>query len=282
MLSNKDDDLSQVSNICRPIKNNGKKTHTRYCQYTPTWFKSGQESTIGCSRRNVCKPRTEILDLNSKEILDLEKIEACANMNKTARKEIDSLKRKLKEYSTDCEELRSGEADTINLCLKSNDSPIDVSEKDDECSSKVTHLNCDTCQTLREFLNSKKYRLRYGIPIPYLKLTVSMKNCLKDDVQLDKTMKYSHLIIFHIYRIQLSKIKSVKLQTQKLKLRGGGSKKQNEPKKIISSSEEINNALNCLRYIKAFQTKNCHPKCVVSKNCSMCLFRSCLSKINTL
>ena len=113
LLSNKDDDLSQVSNICRPNKNNGKKTHTRYCQYTPTWFKSGQESTIGCSRRNVCKPRTEILDLNSKEILDLEKIEACANMNKTARKEIDSLKRKLKEYSTDCEELRSGEADTI-------------------------------------------------------------------------------------------------------------------------------------------------------------------------
>ena len=73
----------------------------------------------------------------------------------------------------------------------------------------------------------------------------------------------------------------MKLQTQKLKLRGGGSKKQNEPKKIISSSEEINNALNCLRPIKAFQTKNCHPKCVVSKNCSMCLFRSCLSKINT-
>ena len=66
-----------------------------------------------------------------------------------------------------------------------------------------------------------------------------------------------------------------------LKLRGGGSRKQIPPKKIVSGVEEINCALNCLRSVRSIQMENNHEKCDVSKNCSICLLRSCLSKINT-
>ena len=165
--------------------------HTRYCQYTPNWFKSQQESTIGISKRNFYKSRKEILDLNSKEILDLKRVEACANINKIARKEIASLKRKLTEYSNDYEELRSYESDTVNLGPKINESQTELSQKD-ECSSKVAHLHGGTCQTLREFLKSKKYRLSYGIPIPYSKLSGAIDNCQKGDVLLNKTMMNSY------------------------------------------------------------------------------------------
>ena len=171
------------------------------------------------------------MDLNSKELLDLKRVEACSNINETARKEIDSLKRKLTAYFDEFDESRTCESDKIDLCPKISDSQ-EESSQNDQCSSTV-HMNSRTCQTLREFLKSKKYRLRYGIPIPYSKLFVSLENCQKDEILLNKTRKYLNLMIFHIYRIEFSKMKSMIPETQKLKLRGGGNKKQNEPKKLF-------------------------------------------------
>ena len=232
MLSNKGEDLSPISIIDQSIKNDGKKTNRRYCQYSPTWFKSQQESMKGISKSIFRIPRKEVLDLNSKELLDLKRVEACSNINETARKEIDSLKRKLTEYFDEFDEFRICESDKIDLCPKISDSQ-EASSQNEQCSSTVVHINGGTCQTLREFLKSKKYRLRYGIPIPYSKLFVSLDNCQKDEILLNKTRKYLNLMIFHINRIEFSKMKSVIPETQKLKLRGGGNKKQNEPKKLF-------------------------------------------------
>ena len=80
------------------------------------------------------------------------------------------------EYSDKDDELRICESNEIDLCSKINDSPIELSQND-ECFSTNAHTNDGTCQTLREFLKSKKYRLRYGIPIPYEKLSCSVENC---------------------------------------------------------------------------------------------------------
>ena len=215
-----------------------------------------------------------ITDINSIEISNLVKVKSSSNISSMARKRVESLERNLKAYhgvdvvktiqKSTCDIENSGE--NVIFSTKTND----LEMKSEGC------LYIHTCQTLRAFLTSKKYSLRNGFPIPFSKL---IEKCVDDNNLFEEPLRYLDNIVYHIVRIEMGSQDQKKIPD--LKLRGGGSRKPVPPKKIVSGVEEINCALNCLRSVGSIQMKNNHEKCAVLKNCSTCLLRSCLSKINT-
>ena len=191
--------------------------------------------------RNVkAKAPSTVVDINLREISCLSKLKNSVNISSVARKRVESLERKLKvqheshvvkKIQKSIHDVENGGKDVI--------SSITSSEMEMKSEKKpFVH----TCQTLRAFLKSKKYSLRDGIPIPYKKL---IKRCKNDNNLLERPIKYLNNILYHIVRIEMLRNKNQKKKSD-LKLRGGGSRKQIPPKKIVSGVEEINCALNCL------------------------------------
>ena len=63
------------------------------------------------------------------------------------------------------------------------------------------------------------------------------------------------------------------------KLKGGA--KVEKIKKFSSKTDQFNTVLNCLRSCKVFEQFSNHGKCFVGNNCSFCLLRSLIFKINS-
>ena len=179
-----------MSNEIEQAENLTKKINKRVCQYTPTWLKSGNGSQKEVRRNTKHKSRSKVYDINIREISNLEKMKNLSNISNVARETLESIVRNSKSHYEDHQKKKILKSTSG---VESNNENINSLVSNEMEVQSEKNSNVHGCQTLREFLRAKEYKLQNGIPIPYVKL---MNNGRNDDNLIDQTMNYLDNIVY--------------------------------------------------------------------------------------